>query len=80
MDYSIITDKGEVVIPKKIREKYKIKKGTKIAFADQDGKIVLHAMTKEYFQSLAGWLKGDVLTDLMVEKKWEIEHDEKRYL
>jgi bifunctional DNA-binding transcriptional regulator/antitoxin component of YhaV-PrlF toxin-antitoxin module len=71
--------KGKLQSQKKIREKYKIKAGTKIAFAERDGKIILQAMTKEYFQSLAGWLKGGgSLDDLMEEKKFVIAHDEKR--
>ena len=81
MEYAITTTKGEVAIPKKIREKYKIKAGTKVAFAERDGKIILQAMTKEYFQSLAGWLQGSgTLDDLMEGKKSEIAHNEKRYL
>jgi hypothetical protein len=38
-------------------------------------------MTKEYFQSLAGFLRGgNNMEDVLAEKKWEIEHDEKRCL
>jgi len=73
METSITTSKGQVVIPKKLRRKYGIKPGTKVAFIDNDGDIVLKALTKEYFDSFAGFLKGDVLGELMKEKKKERE-------
>ena len=41
----------------------------------------MRALTKEYFESLAGWLKGgDILKDLLEEKEFEKSHDEKHYL
>lgn len=80
METSILTSKGQIVIPKNIRKKYGIKPGTRILFVEQDGHITIRALTKEYFRSVAGWLKdgGDILDELMKEKKREIEHDEKR--
>jgi AbrB family looped-hinge helix DNA binding protein len=80
MEFSVITSKGQVVIPKNLRKKYNIKPGTKISFSDQGDRIIMLALTKEYYQNLAGWLKVDALTELMKEKKKEIQHDEKRYL
>ena len=80
MEFSVTTSKGQVVIPKNLRKKYKIKPGTKISFSDQGDKIVMRALTKEYYQNLAGWLKSDALSELMKEKQKEIKHDEKRYL
>jgi len=80
MEFSVITSKGQVVIPKNLRKKYNIKPGTKISFSDQGDRIILLALTKEYYQNLAGWLKADALTELMKEKKREIQHDEKRNL
>lgn len=80
METSILTTKGQIVIPKNIRKKYGIKPGTRILFVEKDGTITIRALTKEYFKSVAGWLKegGDVLDELMEEKKREILHDEKR--
>lgn len=73
METSITTSKGQVVIPRKLRRKYGIKPGTKVAFIDKDGGILLKALTKEYFDSFAGFLKGDVLGELMKEKRKERE-------
>jgi len=73
MKTSITTSKGQVVIPRKLRRKYGIKPGTKVAFHDKNGEIVIKALTKEYFESFAGFLKGDVLGELMKEKRKERE-------
>lgn len=75
METSITTTKGQVVIPRKLRRKYGIKPGTKVAFLDKDGEIIIRALTKDYFEGLAGWLKGDgdILAELMKEKKKERE-------
>ncbi len=80
METAVLNAKGQIVIPKNIRKKYGIKPGTRVAFIEKDGGLMIRALTKEYFQSVAGWLKdgGDILGELMKEKKSEIEHDEKR--
>ncbi|MBI2966708.1 MAG: AbrB/MazE/SpoVT family DNA-binding domain-containing protein [Bacteroidetes bacterium] len=75
METSITTNKGQIVIPKRIRRKYGIKPGTKIAIIEKNGEIILKAMTKEYFESFAGILKGEgsILEELMKEKAIERE-------
>jgi len=82
METSILTSKGQVVIPKKIRKKYGIKAGTRVGFIEKDGEILIRAMTREYFESLAGWLTkgGDLLKELKKEKKRELADDRKRSL
>ncbi|MCY7410700.1 MAG: AbrB/MazE/SpoVT family DNA-binding domain-containing protein [Chitinophagales bacterium] len=59
METSIATNKGQVVVPRKLRTKYGIKPGTKVGFIEQDVNLIIKALNKEYFESLAGWLKGD---------------------
>ena len=78
----VTTSKHQIVVPKSLRKKYNIKPGTRIIFTDKgNGEIVMRALTKEYFESLAGWLKGsDILNALLEEKEFEKSHDEKRYL
>ena len=41
MESSIVTTKGQVVIPAKIRRKYGIKIGTKIQFEEKNGEIII---------------------------------------
>jgi AbrB family looped-hinge helix DNA binding protein len=75
MDTSIVTVKGQIVVPAKIRRKFGIKKGTKIAFIEQNGKLMIQPLDKNYFESLAGILgtDGDMLKGLMEDKKKERE-------
>lgn len=75
METSVVTIKGQIVIPAKVRKKYDIKNGTKIAFVEEDGKIILQPLDKNYFNSLAGalGLKGKMLKSLMEDKKKERE-------
>jgi bifunctional DNA-binding transcriptional regulator/antitoxin component of YhaV-PrlF toxin-antitoxin module len=70
MEYSIISEKGEVIIPKWILEKHKIKTGSKVVFSEENEKIIMQVMNKEYFQRFAGILKGgNNMKDILAEKK-----------
>ncbi len=75
METSIVTVKGQIVVPAKIRKKFGIKKGTKIAFIEQNNKLIIQPLDKSYFESLAGMLgtEGDMLKSLMEDKKQERE-------
>lgn len=75
METSVITSKGQIVIPVKIRRKYGMKNGTKVAFIEQDDKLIVQPLDKEYFNKLAGILdeKGKMLKSLMEDKKKEKE-------
>jgi AbrB family looped-hinge helix DNA binding protein len=56
METSIVTIKGQIVVPAKIRKKFGIKKSTKIAFIEQNGKLIIQPLDKNYFERLAGVL------------------------
>ena len=75
MNRSVVTAKGQIVIPAKLRRKYGIKKGTPVSVSDRNGEIVLQPLTDEYIRSLQGiartWGKGDLLKTLMDEKARE---------
>jgi len=75
METSVVTTKGQVVIPAKIRRKFGIKKGTRVAFIEQDKKLIIQPLDKNYFESLAGIIdtKGKILKSLMEDKKKERE-------
>ena len=57
MEASWVTSKGQLVIPAKIRRKYNIKKGTRVNFLEQEGRIVLQPVTREYIRSFRGIFK-----------------------
>ena len=75
MDKSVVTVKGQVVIPSKLRRKFGIKKGTQVYFYERDGEIVIRPVTDEYLRSLAGitGTKGKLLKALLGEKAKERE-------
>jgi len=73
MDKSVVTSKGQVVIPSRIRRKYKIKSGTRICFLEDKGEIKIVPLTSELIRSNFGILgtKGRLLKALTEEKKKE---------
>ena len=75
METSIVTVKGQIVVPVKIRRRFGIKKGTKVAFIEQNGKLMIQPLDKSYFESLAGILgtNGKMMKSLMDDKKRERE-------
>ncbi len=75
METSVVTTKGQIVIPAKIRRRLGITNGTKVTFVESEGKIILQPLDKDYFNNLAGILgeKGKMLKSLMDDKKKERE-------
>jgi len=52
-----MTSKGQVVIPARLRRKYGLKEGTRLNFAEQEGRFVIQPVTKEYISSFRGIFK-----------------------
>lgn len=52
METSVVTIKGQLVVPAKIRLKFGIKKGTRVAFIEQNGKLIIQPLDKNYFETL----------------------------
>ncbi len=75
MDKSVVTVKGQIVIPSRLRRKFGIKKGTQVFLYDRDGEIVIKPLTDQYLRSMAGFTgtKGKLLKALMDEKARERE-------
>jgi AbrB family looped-hinge helix DNA binding protein len=73
----VVTTKGQVVIPYKLRRKYHIEKGTKLYLEDNGNGIVLRPITPEYIKSLAGILpsKGELTKDLLRERALDKERE-----
>jgi AbrB family looped-hinge helix DNA binding protein len=76
-DTTVVTTKGQVVIPSRIRKKYDIKKGTKLYVEERGEYIVLKPITEEYFEKLAGILptKGKLSKALLQERQDEKERE-----
>ena len=52
-----MTSKGQVVIPARLRRKYGLKEGTRLTFAEEEGRFVVQPVTKEYISSFRGIFK-----------------------
>ncbi len=72
---TIATSKGQIVIPSKIRRQLKIKEGTPLQIDVEDNKrIILTPITREYIHSLRGKYKGKgLMKAFMADKKRERE-------
>ena len=59
METSVLTTKGQLLIPKRIRNKYGIKSGVKVIFEETDKGVMIRPMNEQYFKSFKGVLKSD---------------------
>ncbi len=82
MTATIVSAKGWVVIPKEIRERYGIKKGTRMRFVDYGGIISMIPEPEDALAALDAlygkFADGPSLTDdLLRERAWELEKEER---
>jgi len=75
METSVVTVKGQVVIPAKLRRKYGIKSGTRIHFYEKEGEIRMIPLTHDVIDKNIGFLKtkGKLIRALAGEKMRERE-------
>jgi AbrB family looped-hinge helix DNA binding protein len=72
METSVLTIKGQLLIPKRIRNKYGIKSGVKVIFEETDNGVMIRPMNEAYFESFAGKFK-DALPSTKEYKKLKKE-------
>jgi len=65
------TVKGQIVIPSSVRRKLGIKEGTRIQIQvdEQNQRIILTPITREYIHSLRGSLKGGGALKILEEER-----------
>lgn len=70
MTTTIVTTKGQIVIPAQIRRRLNIKEGTKLYVEVRDDELILKAVTPAYFEKIAGVLptKGKLSKRLLEER------------
>jgi AbrB family looped-hinge helix DNA binding protein len=54
MDRAVVTVKGQIVIPSKLRRKFGIKKRTQVYLYERDGKLAIKPITDDYIRNMAG--------------------------
>ena len=69
METSVLTSKGQLLIPKRIRNKYGIRTGVRVAFLETPQGVVIKPMDTAYFESFAGLYK-DSLPSAEEYKEW----------
>jgi len=62
METSVLTSKGQLLIPKRVRAKYGIKSGVKVAFIETPAGVILKPMDENFFNQFVGILKDEAPT------------------
>jgi bifunctional DNA-binding transcriptional regulator/antitoxin component of YhaV-PrlF toxin-antitoxin module len=72
METAMLTAKGQLLIPKRLRTKYGMTSGVKVAFIEAKDGLLLKPMDAAYFDQFAGLLK-DAVPTLDEYKAWKAE-------
>ena len=82
MTMTVMTSKGQIVVPSKIRRRLNMKKGTKFCLLEKGDQIILQPLTDEYFERVAGILntKGKLTRAILDERAKEKELEKKKWL
>jgi len=57
-EVTVVTTKGQLVVPSRLRRKYGLRRGTRVAFVEEGKKLVLQPLTPEYVRAQRGSLAG----------------------
>ncbi len=78
---TVVTAKGQIVIPSRIRRHLNIKKGTRLSVIEKSDEIVLKPLTREYFEQMAGILgtKGKLGKALLEERAREKAIEDRKW-
>jgi AbrB family looped-hinge helix DNA binding protein len=80
--YANTSSKGQIVIPSALRRKYGIKKGTRVEFREEGGKIVLLPHTLKQFDDAVKRVQRrfagiDLISALQEERRQEVKKEER---
>jgi AbrB family looped-hinge helix DNA binding protein len=73
-----VSSKGSIVIPKPLREKYGLRKGTQVQVVDCDSVLMLMPLPADPVETLHGMLEGDppLTEELLAERARERAREE----
>jgi antitoxin PrlF len=54
---TVISSKGQVIIPAEMRERYGLKKGTPATWTEEKGRLILTPITVQRIREMRGFLK-----------------------
>lgn len=75
-----VSEKGQVLIPKAIREKYGVKPGGKVRLVEKPDGIVIRPAPEDPIETACGFLEGDfsLTEDLIAEHREELGRESGR--
>ena len=81
MNTTTVSTKGWVVIPKDLRDKYGLKKGTRVQVMDYGDLLALIPLPDDPVEALHGMLRGgpSLTADLLAERARERAQEERRH-
>lgn len=78
MEYASLTIKGQVVIPKRLRNKFGFTPGSKVVFQETEQGVVIKPMDESYFDAMMGILeKGDLQEEKAILREEELAKEKK---
>lgn len=76
MKTSVVTVKGQIVIPSVLRQKVGLKKGTRVYLEEKNGDIIIHPVNESFYDQTFGIFKGGKLTEILSqERRKEIKRE-----
>ena len=76
---TVVSSKGQVVIPAELRARLNLEKGTPATWSEKDGRLVLTPMTERQLDEIMGFLKPAPGEPSMFEESFvERERERKR--
>ena len=79
MSVAQITPKGQILVPKNLRQKLGLKPGGKVHMAEDDGRLILTPVPSDPIEAATGFLKGkySLTQDLRREHREETRRERK---
>ena len=79
MSVAQITPKGQILVPKNLRQKLGLKPGGKVHMAEDDGRLILTPVPSDPIEAATGFLKGkySLTQDLRREHREEARRERK---
>jgi AbrB family looped-hinge helix DNA binding protein len=79
---TVISSKGQVVIPAELREQYGLEKGTPATWTEEKGRLVLTPITLQRIREIRGFLKPkpgepSMFEELFAERAREREREDR---
>ena len=79
---TVISSKGQVIIPAEIRERYGLKKGTPATWTEEKGRLILTPVTVQRIREIRGFLKPkpgepSMFEELFAERAREREREDR---